>query len=85
MVERGVSKDSIVSSLPKYFLYNGKEVKVSDTLTITAVTPQVYINVDNFDEEVEKYAKQEAEEAANEVLSAIDKKVDELTMTTKSN
>ena len=75
---------TIVSSLPKYFLYNGKEVKVSDTLTITAVSPQVYINVDEFDEEVEKYAKQEAEEAANEVLSVINKKVDELTMTTKS-
>ena len=84
MAERGVSKDSIVSSLPKYFLYNGTEVKVSDTLTITAVSPQVYINVDEFDEEVEKYAKQEAEEAANELLSVINKKVDELTMTTKS-
>ncbi len=84
MVERGVSKDSIVSSLPKYFLYKDTEVKVSDTLSITAVSPQVYIDVDTFDEEVEKYAKQEAEESANEVLQVINKKVDELTMTTKS-
>lgn len=59
-------------------------MKVSDTLTITEVPPQLYINVDNFDTEVEKYAKQEAEEAANELLTVINKKVDELTMTTKS-
>lgn len=84
MVERGLSKDSIVSSFPKYFLYNGSEVKVSDTITITSVIPQVYINVAKFDEEVEKYAKQEAEESANKVLSVIDKKVDKLTMTTKA-
>lgn len=84
MVDRGVSKDCIISSLPKYFLYKDAEVKVSDTLTITAVSPQVYIDVAKFDDEVEKYAKQEAEKAANEVLSVIDKKVDKLTMTTKS-
>lgn len=83
MVERGVSKDYIISALPKYFLFDKSPIIISDSLKITDVSPNVYIDIANFGTEVEKYAKQEAEEAANEILTVINKKVDELTMTTK--